>query len=120
MRVTTKNLLSFFPGDRWTERLTPEQASEIRQVIAAANVSGARHDVHAMAALNKACAIMNGHGVEGMYSRTTREEAYYINTGDTYSTTILYDFNKRRFSITSWGDWYESTKCFQRDIDDMA
>lgn len=31
----------------------------------------------------------------------------YINTGDTYNTTILYDAVKERFYLTSWGDWIE-------------
>jgi hypothetical protein len=31
----------------------------------------------------------------------------YINRGDTYDTTILYDSVKERFCLTSWGDWVE-------------
>jgi len=34
--------------------------------------------------------------------------ACYLNTGDTYNTTILFDTKKERFYLTSWGDFVES------------
>lgn len=34
-------------------------------------------------------------------------EALYINTGDTYNATIVYDVREGRFFVTSWGDWLE-------------
>jgi len=34
--------------------------------------------------------------------------ACYLNTGDTYNTTILFDTKKDRFYLTSWGDFVES------------
>ena len=34
--------------------------------------------------------------------------ACYLNTGDTYHTTILFDTKKDRFYLTSWGDFVES------------
>lgn len=36
-------------------------------------------------------------------------EAEYINTGDTYSATILREGNGD-FVVTSWGDWYETAE----------
>ena len=54
------------------------------------------------------------HGVEaiidprksfrGVYGQVA---AFYLNTGDTYDTTLLYDVDKREYEITSWGDWLE-------------
>lgn len=32
--------------------------------------------------------------------------AHFSYTGDTYSTTLLYDYRARRFKITTWGDFY--------------
>ena len=34
--------------------------------------------------------------------------ASYVNTGDTYSTTVLLDHDTDRFMVTSWGDFYEN------------
>jgi len=57
---------------------------------------------------------LGNHGVEainhesfwnGKYWRDTG--AIYINAGDTYDTTVLYDINKEEFRVTCWGDWYE-------------
>lgn len=33
--------------------------------------------------------------------------AAYVNTGDTYSSTVLYDTNKKRFYLTTFGDFVE-------------
>jgi hypothetical protein len=32
-------------------------------------------------------------------------DAVYVNLGDTYTTTLLYDYNRDKWIITSWGDW---------------
>lgn len=32
----------------------------------------------------------------------------YINMGDTYATTLLFDYKKYRFYITSWGEIVEA------------
>jgi len=34
--------------------------------------------------------------------------AVYVNTGETYSATLLYDTREREFHVTSYGDWVES------------
>lgn len=47
-----------------------------------------------------------GFGVFGVeYSAACGEEFYYINTGDTYSTTII-DYDGERI-VSSWGDLVE-------------
>lgn len=33
--------------------------------------------------------------------------ALYINTGDTYNGTVVYDVERDKFYVTSWGDWVE-------------
>jgi hypothetical protein len=58
--------------------------------------------------------LLGTHGVESI--RTTEHidrywfdcRACYLNTGDTYNTTILFDTKKDRFYLTSWGDFVES------------
>jgi hypothetical protein len=35
--------------------------------------------------------------------------AVYCNTGDSYAKTILFETERARFVITSWGDWIESS-----------
>lgn len=49
--------------------------------------------------------VMTGHGVEPIWGRNPHcPEAEYINTGDTYSNTLL--FNGTSFLVTTWGDWF--------------
>jgi len=63
-----------------------------------------------MEAINE---ILEGFGVEGIEGKWVdsyhrENQAVYINTGDTYSLTILYDNELRRFVVTTFGDWVES------------
>lgn len=108
MKLTKNNLLSAFPGDRWTDRLDEDQAKAIVSIL---NTDQAKNNPNN--ALDRVNAIMNAHGVENLNSEETGESCYYINTGDTYSATILFDCNKWRFSVTTMGDWYESTRCYK-------
>jgi hypothetical protein len=36
--------------------------------------------------------------------------ALYVNMGDTYDATIIYDCLKDKFYVGTWGDWYEWRK----------
>ena len=58
--------------------------------------------------MTEANGLLNGHGVEHIRSRNGKAEAYYVNMGDTYQTTILLDIGKDRIWVTSWGDWLET------------
>lgn len=46
--------------------------------------------------------------------------ALYLNTGDTYNTTLLYDVEEDRFYITTWGDWVEAEEARGRVIPNRA
>ena len=64
----------------------------------------------AMRALNEE---MHGFGVEcikGEYIDKFWDDviATYVNMGDTYNTTILFDTRTDLFKVTSHGDWVES------------
>jgi len=43
--------------------------------------------------------------------------AIYVNLGDTYAPTLLFDTARGAFSICSWGGFYESWKARQRQED---
>lgn len=62
-----------------------------------------------MTALN---AIIGGYGTEAIEGRYVDRyhfniQAEYVNTGDTYSTTVLLDHETDRLQITTFGDWVE-------------
>ncbi len=56
-----------------------------------------------------------GHGVEGFCDQSSGSHGVtYINMGDTYATTILFESDSERFTVGSWGDiverheeWYQ-------------
>lgn len=57
-------------------------------------------------------AVLEGCGVEAIRGREVDAyhgdvQAVYVNMGDTYATTILFDHETGRLRITSWGDWVE-------------
>ncbi len=65
-------------------------------------------------AMDAANDVLDGYGVEavqgegadlGRYWRDTI--ALYVNLGDTYDTTILFDTDREEFLIGSWGDFLE-------------
>lgn len=60
-------------------------------------------------AMLRANSVLNGHGVEAIRGDSPYEPAaLYVNMGDTYTATILYDRDANTFHVTSYGDWIES------------
>lgn len=58
--------------------------------------------------------FINGFGVESVTAEDYQVDNYYyniialyINMGDTYDTTIVYDTENNEFEVSSWGDWFE-------------
>lgn len=56
--------------------------------------------------------LMHGYGVEALRGQWRGgywgdTEALYVNMGDTYTGTILYDVRTDKFVATSWGDFVE-------------
>jgi hypothetical protein len=47
-----------------------------------------------------------GYGVEG-FAVGDNDSISYINTGDSYGYTVLFDSRSRRFSTGTWGDIVE-------------
>jgi hypothetical protein len=57
--------------------------------------------------------VVHGHGVEEIRGTKSTSKfwtdavAVYVNTGDTYTPTILYDTIKRKFYLTDYGSFVE-------------
>lgn len=53
--------------------------------------------------------VLGGYGVEAIFGpdSCTWPVLLYINLGDTYDTTLLYEPAKDRFSVGCWGDYVE-------------
>jgi hypothetical protein len=60
--------------------------------------------------LEAANGLMNCHGVEAILSEGSWGECLmsYVNTGDTYAPTLVFDAEEHDFMVTSWGDWVEA------------
>ena len=60
--------------------------------------------------------LIDGHGIEPIQvSEELYQDSYYgncigeyINLGDTYITTIVFNTIDREWLVTSWGDYFES------------
>jgi hypothetical protein len=64
-------------------------------------------------ALEAANELLGGHGIESIQGSQVGRYYYdinalYVNMGDTYDFTILYDTLKEKFLVVTWGDWVES------------
>ncbi len=68
---------------------------------------------------------LGGYGVEVLRSSDFRKSywgdiiALYVNMGETYETTILYDINNEEFIKTSWGDFMENRENEDMEVDDV-
>jgi len=65
-----------------------------------------------MNALNE---LIEGFGTEAIKNENAYVNKYYsdcigiyVNMGDSYAMTIIYDTNENEFLITSWGDFIEA------------
>jgi hypothetical protein len=58
--------------------------------------------------LSLANEVLGGHGLEQLQSENERASATYVNMGDTYASTLLYDHAKGSFRATDWGTYVET------------
>lgn len=86
----------------WLNKLHAEPSKTIREARRVLTTSTSVY--RAMRALDE---LLETHGVEAIRNRNGHAVAEYLNTGDTYTTTILYDHTTRSFRVTSMGDWVE-------------
>lgn len=54
--------------------------------------------------------LINLYGIEFL-----KDRYYYINAGDTYNTTILYNIKKDKFFVSSWGSVVEANYKYFKD-----
>jgi len=57
--------------------------------------------------LEEVNALMGFHGVVSLDNSSSRPAALYVNTGETYDPTVLYDVANGTFTVISWGAWLE-------------
>ncbi len=64
--------------------------------------------------LKDANRILVGHGIEAARVPDEYINSYYhdivmeyVNMGDAYAPTVIYDTERGKFSIESWGEWME-------------
>ena len=97
-------------NDLISGKLEPETFASVEKMIAQCFHRPNAIDM-ILTAINE---IIDGHGIEAV----TMEDAYidhyyfdivglYINMGDTYNPTILFDTEDNEFTATTWGDFYE-------------
>jgi len=91
--------------------ITPEDAKRLSLRIR--NAEYLSTDKECSEIVEFADKVIGGYGVEairgsnhpGGYWHST--VAIYVNTGETYSATVLYDTVKDKFYLTSYGDFVE-------------
>jgi len=90
-------------------RITAAQAKELRKLMADAKVSRV---------LEAADKVMGGYGVEYIASSEdtmrSRDGLEYVNMGDTYTTTLVYDHDGNRYKVVTWGDLVEADERLPR------
>jgi len=61
-------------------------------------------------AMREADKVLGGFGVEAVFEEGEYDgnpAMTYINTGDTYNATIVYDVDEDELYVGTWGDWVE-------------
>ena len=119
MLPSIKTLESAFPGRgkelRQALKMTRSQLAE--HPVGAARIAECYHPpktydirLHVLDSIAEAC------GVEYIAHRDDSfTEVYgleYLNTGDPYVSTIIYDHRVSRYRVASWGDIVERHSCY--------
>lgn len=102
MKVSVATLKKFFGRD-----LSETDAVALRAVLAAVDASNAKSVDEALDTTNR---LVRAHGVaeiRGKYVDRYFGEivALYVNMGDSYSGTLLFNTVTKKFSLTTWGDF---------------
>lgn len=79
----------------------------------AKKIKDARSHEEVDAVLDEANKLLDAYGIEAIECNRQVDRYYfdinllYVNTGDTYNTTLMYDTYEGRFYVTTMGDWVE-------------
>lgn len=89
-------------------KVDPESYASVARWVSKAYNPPAENELK-MKAINE---ILDGYGVEAIWGKDsfTQPVATYVNMGDTYDATVVYDYEKRSYQVTSWGDWVEEAE----------
>jgi hypothetical protein len=119
---TESEILKAFP------KLDASKAAELAAALAAPDKVSENDDEFVKAiddAMDKANEILDGHGIEAAKGEGSNLGSYwrdtilvYVNLGDTYDKTILFDPDEEEFSIGSWGDFVEEWENEDDEEDD--
>jgi len=113
---TAKDLRTLLESSDAQERLWLEEndPTPLRQVLDKYSYAPVTAETKIDALLDCANIMLNGFGVEalstdggwfGHYYQNIA--ALYVNRGDTYDTTFIYDVEKDRFLVSDWGTCVE-------------
>ena len=88
--------------------VSKKDLQEIRKICG----FGYRKDSRAEECMQELNRLIGGYGVQnirGDYVNGFWQDTVmlYVNMGDTYSTTVVFDTQRRRFYVTSYGDYVE-------------
>ena len=97
-----------------TEDEAKELARMIRRSVDSSGGDPGKGEFTSDQVLDRANEILGGYGVESVDCENCQFSRYYygivllyVNKGDTYDTTLIYDTDKEKFAIGSWGSWLE-------------
>ncbi len=69
--------------------------------------------------MDRANELMDGHGIELIRRDSSGSDddptGVYVNMGDTYNATILYEEGNNSFHLTNWGDWLQQQEQAQAE-----
>jgi hypothetical protein len=101
--ASLKAIKSYFP------RMSNTDAKALKAAL-----DGARGTKSVDEALETANKLIEGYGIEAIRGEAPTYRFYYqdivalyVNTGDTYTGTVVYDVEKQQFQLTTFGDWVE-------------
>lgn len=92
-------------------RVDHEVARDVRQALERAEALGSGRAVER--ALDDISRLIGGHGVEVINGEHHRAGYWadavvvYVNQGEVYESTVIYDTQRDVWEVISWGDWVE-------------
>jgi len=106
---TVKRIKSWFNLDQYS-RNPDKDAQKVKDLLKNA---GFGYNVDAERTIAQVNKIVNGHGVESLRGNKRVDPyfdntvALYVNMGDSYAPTLLYETETGKWRLTTWADWVE-------------
>jgi hypothetical protein len=92
--------------------ITEQDAVALRAVLAAVDVKSHRSVEDTLKTANR---LTDAHGVEAIRGKYVDRYygdsvALYVNMGDSYAGTLLFNTITKKFSLTTWGNFVEKNE----------